>query len=131
MKKLSIVEKDCHTEEHVRRLLFRWDRMKHLGKLELSGAGYREFLFGAPFFFGPGIGPIVVALEGAAVVGSLTALGAGLCSIGIPKKSILNYETEIKAGKFLLIAHGTNEEVTQAKNIIDRAGTTEAVLHQG
>jgi hypothetical protein len=47
------------------------------------------------------------------------------------KKSILNYETEIKAGKFLLIAHGTNEEVTQAKNIIDRAGTTEAVLHQG
>jgi hypothetical protein len=33
------------------------------------------FLFGAAFFFVPGIGPIVVALEGAAVVGGLSALG--------------------------------------------------------
>ena len=65
------------------------------------------------------------------MTGGLSALGAGLYSIGIPKQSILNYETEIKTGKFLLIAHGTSEEVTYAKNIINKAGATQAALHQG
>ena len=35
--------------------------------------------------------------------------------IGIPKDSILEYETEIKAGKFMLIAHGTHIEVQKAR----------------
>jgi len=141
MKKLSIVGKDYHTEEHVVGYYSTGDRMKYWGKLGAFWGGLWEFLFGTAFFFVPGIGPIVVAgplvswivgaLEGAAVVGGVSALGAGLYSIGIPKQSILNYEIQIKAGKFLLIAHGTNEEVSQAKNIIDRAGTTQAALHQG
>jgi len=141
MKKLSIVGKDYHTEEHVVGYYSTGDRMKYWGKLGAFWGGLWGFLFGTAFFFVPGIGPIVVAgplvswivgaLEGAAVVGGVSALGAGLYSIGIPKQSILNYEIQIKAGKFLLIAHGTNEEVSQAKNIIDRAGTTQAALHQG
>ncbi len=36
------------------------------------------------------------ALEGAAVVGGLSALGAGLYSIGIPKDSVFQYETAVK-----------------------------------
>jgi len=36
---------------------------------------------------------IVSALEGAVVTGGLTALGAGLYSIGIPRDSIVKYET--------------------------------------
>lgn len=141
MKKLSIVGKDYHTEEHVVGYYSTGDRMKYWGQLGAFWGGLWGFLFGAAFFFIPGIGPIVVAgplvswivgaLEGAAVVGGLSALGGGLYSIGIPKKSILKYETEIKGGKFLLIAHGTAEEVAKAKNIVERAGTTEAVLHQG
>jgi len=141
MKKLSIVGKDYHTEEHVVGYYSTGDRMKYWGKLGAFWGGLWGFLFGTAFFSVPGIGPIVVAgplvswivgaLEGAAVVGGVSALGAGLYSIGIPKQSILNYEIQIKAGKFLLIAHGTNEEVSQAKNIIDRAGTTQAALHQG
>jgi uncharacterized membrane protein len=141
MKKLSIVGKDYHTEEHVVGYYSTGDRMKYWGKLGAFWGGLWGFLFGTAFFFVPGIGPVVVAgplvswivgaLEGAAVVGGVSALGAGLYSIGIPKKSILNYETEIKAGNFLLIAHGTNEEVTQAKNIIDRQGATQTALHKG
>ena len=45
------------------------------------------------------------------MTGGLTALGAGLYSIGIPKNSILQYETQVKNGKLLLVAHGTPEEV--------------------
>ncbi len=141
MKKLSIVGKDYHTEEHVVGYYSTGDRMKYWGQLGAFWGGLWGFLFGAAFFFIPGIGPIVVAgplvswivgaLEGAAVVGGLSALGAGLYSVGIPKKSILKYETEIKGGKFLLIAHGTDEEVAKAKSIVERAGTTETAVHQG
>jgi hypothetical protein len=83
-------------------------------------------LFGAAFFFIPGIGPVVLAgplvaslvgaLEGAVVVGGLTALGAVLASLGIPRNSIVQYETALKADKFLVIAHGTQEDVARAKD---------------
>jgi hypothetical protein len=36
----------------------------------------------------------------------VSALGAGLFSLGIPKDSIVKYETSVKAGKFVLIAQG-------------------------
>ena len=85
-------------------------------------------LFGAAFFAIPGIGPVLVAgplaawiigaLEGAVVVGGLSALGAGLYSIGIPKNSVVKYELALKSDKFLLLAHGTADEVAKAKDII-------------
>jgi len=55
------------------------------------------------------------------VVGGVSAIGAGLVSIGIPKDSVLNYEVALKTDKFLLIVHGTEDAVSNAKNII--AGT--------
>lgn len=34
----------------------------------------------------------------------------------------LKYETEIKAGKFVLIVSGTEEEIAQAQQIVQTAG---------
>ena len=48
----------------------------------------------------------------------LSALGAGLYGIGIPKDSVLNYETQIKAGKLVVIAHGTRDEVAKSETIL-------------
>jgi hypothetical protein len=80
-------------------------------------------LLGAAVFAIPGIGPLLVtvplvawiigALEGAVVVGGLSAVGAGLCSIGIPKNSIVRHEVALKSEKFLLLAHGTADEVAK------------------
>jgi hypothetical protein len=42
-------------------------------------------------------------------------------SIGIPKDSVLKYEVALKTDKYLLIVHGTEGAVANAKNII--AGT--------
>ena len=70
---------------------------------------------------GPLVAWIVGALESAVVVGGLSALGAGLLSMGIPKDSILKYETALKTDKFVVIAHGTAEEASRAREII--AGT--------
>jgi hypothetical protein len=80
-------------------------------------------------FAGPIVTWILGALEGAAVVGGLSILGAGLYSIGIPENSILQYERSLKAGKFMLVVHGTPDEVTRAKAILSTSGASETQLH--
>jgi uncharacterized membrane protein len=128
MKKLSIVGKDYHSEENVIGYYNAGDRMKRWGKSGAFWGGFWGLLFGSAFFAIPGIGPVLVAgplvawivgaLEGAVVVGGLSAIGAGLYSIGIPKNSIVEYETALKSDKFLLLAHGTADEVERAKAIM-------------
>jgi uncharacterized membrane protein len=141
MTQLSIVGKDYHTEDHVVGYYNTGDRMKAWGRMGAFWGGLWGLLLGAAFFAIPGIGPVAIAgplvswivgaLEGAVVVGGLSALGAGLASIGIPRDSILKYETALKADKFLLIAHGTPEQVDHAKTILDRTSTAEAAtVHQ-
>jgi hypothetical protein len=73
----------------------------------------------------------VAALEGAVEVGVLGALGAGLYSIGIPKDSVVKYETALKTEQFLLIAHGTAAEVAKAKDIIETTHPAELGMHAG
>ena len=141
MKKLSIVGKDYHTEEHVIGYYNAGDRMKVWGKLGAFWGGLWGMLFGSAFFLIPGIGPIMVfgplvgwivaALEGAVMVGGLSALGAGLYSIGMPKDSIVKYETALKSDKFLVIAHGTANEVAKAMSILETTGAAEIATHEG
>ena len=35
--------------------------------------------------------------------------------MGIPKDSVIEYETQIKAGKFVVITHGSFDEVSKAQ----------------
>jgi hypothetical protein len=58
------------------------------------------------------------------------ALGAGLCSIGIPKDSIVKYETALKADQFVVVAHGTVDDVTNAKRILERTGALSVEEHR-
>ena len=139
MKKLSIMGKDYHSEEHVVGYYNTGDRVKYWGKLGAFWGGFWGLLFGSAFFIIPGIGPIVVggplvtwiigALEGAAVMGGLSAIGAALFSIGMPKDSILKYEMSLKSNKFLLVAHGTGEEVEHARKILETTKATETTVH--
>jgi uncharacterized membrane protein len=141
MKQLSIVGKDYHTEEHVVGYYNTGDRMRYWGKLGAFWGGLWGFLLGSAFFWIPGIGPLVVAgplvswivgaLEGAAVYGGLSALGAALYSIGIPKDSVITYETALKSDKFLVIAHGTADEVQRAKSILEQTGPVALAAHHG
>ena len=139
MKKLSIVGKDYHTEEHVVGYYNTGDRMKYWGKMGAFWGGIWGWLFGAAFFMIPGLGPILVAgplvgwivaaLEGAVVVGGLSAVGAGIYSIGIPKDSVLQYEEALKSDKFLLLAHGTASEVAKARDILQTTNPMEMATH--
>jgi heat induced stress protein YflT len=140
MKKLSIVGSDIHQDEHVVGYYNAGDRMKYWGKLGAFWGWTSGLLFDSAFFLIPGIGPLIVAgplvgwiigaLEGAVVVGGLSALGAGLYSLGIPNDSILKYETALKTDKFVLIAHGSMDEINHAKEILHRTESETLEHHQ-
>lgn len=140
IKKLSIIGRDLQSENHVAGFYNTGDRVKYWGSLGAFWGGLWGLLFGAAFLFIPGVGPvvaagslvswIVAALEGAVVVGGLSALGAALVSFGIPKDRVLKYETDIKAGKFMLVAHGTADEVQMAREILQSSGAEDIQVHQ-
>jgi hypothetical protein len=139
MHKLSVVGKGYHTDEQVIGYYNTGDRMKYWGKVGAFWGGFWGLLFGSALFMIPGLGPILVAgplvawivagLEGAVEMGALGALGAGLFSIGVPKNSIVEYETALKTDQFLLIAHGTAGEVAKAKDIIEATDPASSTLH--
>jgi hypothetical protein len=139
MKKLSIVGKDYHTEEQVVGYYNTGDRMKYWGKLGAFWGGIWGMLFGAAAFTIPGVGAVLVAgplvawivgaLESAVVMGGLGAIGAGLFSIGIPKDSVVKYETAIGSDKFLVVVHGTSDEVAKAKDIMQSTKPLEVEVH--
>lgn len=140
MKKLSIVGRDYHTDEHVIGFYNTGDRMKVWGKTGAFWGGIWGFLIGSAFFWIPDIGPLLVggplvgwiigALEGAVVVGSLSALGAGLYGLGIPEDSLLRYETALQTGKFVLIVHGSIDDAIHAKEILNLTKPETLELHQ-
>jgi uncharacterized membrane protein len=128
MKKLSIVGKDFHTEEHALGYYNTGDRVKFWGKKGAFWGGLVGILFSSAFLLIPVVGHIIVlgplvssiigGLEGAAVVGGTSALFAALAGLGIPKDSVVQYENDVKAGKFLVVAQGTQEETARAKSIL-------------
>lgn len=140
MKTLSIAAKDTHTDEHVVGYYNTGDRMKYWGKSRrLLGRSSGAYVFGSAMFAIPGLGPLLVAgplvawivagLEGAVVIGGVSALGAGLISIGIPKDSVVEYETAIKSDKFVLIVHGSFDEVKQAEEVIESSRHKAYTVH--
>jgi uncharacterized membrane protein len=140
MKKLSIIGRDYHTEENVVGYYNTGDRMKAWGQNGAFWGGLWGFVFGSAFFWIPGLGPILVggplvswivgALEGAILVGGLSAVGAGLYSLGIPNDSILKYEQALRNDKFVLVVHGSMDDTTQAKAILDRTQPESVEHHQ-
>lgn len=140
MQKISIIGKDYQTTEHVRGFLT-W---KDTAKAGAGEAGYWGTFFGGLFgiltgvglLFIPGIGPVIIAghvagvlagwIEGMVVGGVGAAVAGGLVGallgLGIPKEQALKYETEIKAGKFMIIVSGTDKEIDQAQQILQNAG---------
>ena len=140
MHRLSIIGADYEREEHPVGYYNMGDRARFWGRegafwgslwgLIMGGSGL--FLIpalGTVFVLGPLVALLVSALEGAAVVGGISVFGAALYSLGIPKDSIINYETELKAHKYLLISHGSKEEVDRARDILKTIDQSHVATH--
>lgn len=143
MRKLSIIGKGYHSEEHPTGYYTLGEKMKVWGGVGATwGAiwgGFWGLLLGTGFFLIPGIGPILAAgplvavlvgaLEGGVVVGGLSALGVALFNLGVPKDSVVRYEQAVKADKYVLIVHGSPEDVARAKTLLDQERATESVIY--
>ena len=140
IKHFSIIGKGYHSEEKVTGFYNTGTSMLLWGQNGAIWGGLWGLLLGGMFMTVPMIGPVVVvghfaaavyaALEGAVVVGGLSALGAGLYGLGIPKDSVIEYEEALKADGFLLVAHGPAEEMTRAKAILETLRPSQLDLHE-
>ncbi len=102
--------------------------MYYWGRLEQFWGPLWGLLSGWAFFAVPGLGPVLVAgplagwtvsiLENSAVFGGLTVVGAGLYNMGLSKVSVLECEAAMRAGGYLVLVHGTAEEVGWAKRLL-------------
>jgi hypothetical protein len=141
MKTLSVVGKGYHTDEKVVGFYNLGDRVKFWGTRGAFWGGLWGLFFGGLFLTIPVVGPVIVlgylatvaisAVEGAVVVGGLSALAAALYSIGVPKDSVIQYESALKADSFLVMAHGTPEAVARAKAILGTANPARLDVHAG
>jgi hypothetical protein len=141
MKNLSVVGKGYHTDEKVVGFYNMGDRVKFWGTRGAFWGGFWGLFLGGLFMTIPLVGHVVIlgylatvalaGIENAVVVGGLSALGAALYSLGIPKDSVLAYETAVKADDFLVMARGSADEMPRAKTI--RAATNPSRLdtHEG
>jgi hypothetical protein len=139
MKHLSVVGKGYQTEEKVVGFYTTGDRVKFWGTRGAFWGGFWGLFLGGMFMTIPVVGHVVVlgylaavaisGIETAVIVGGLSALGAALYSIGIPKDSVIQYETALKADNFLVIAHGTPEEMARAKAILGTANPSRLDMH--
>jgi uncharacterized membrane protein len=128
MKNLTVVGKGYHSEEKVVGFYSTADRVKFWGTRGAFWGGFWGLFLGGLFMTIPVVGHVVIlgylataaisGIESAIMVGGLSALGAALYSIGVPKDSVIQYETALKADQFLVMAHGTAEEVERAKAIL-------------
>ena len=140
MHTLSIVGKGTHTDEQAVGYYNTGDRMKYWGKTGAFWGGLWGMLFGSAFWFmipghrsaagcRPLVAWIVGGLEGAIVVGGLSAVGAGLVGIGIPKDSVVQYELALKTDQYLLVVHDTAAHVAKQKEIIATTRPVQSALH--
>jgi hypothetical protein len=141
MKNLSLVGKGFHTEEKVVGFYSVGDRVAFWGSRGAFWGGFWGLFFGGVVLTVPIVGQVVVlgtlaamvisAIEGALIVGGISGLAAALYSIGIPKDSVVAYESAIKTDGFLVMAHGSKEEIERARSILHAANPTIIDIHPG
>ena len=131
LQHLSVVGKGCHTEEQPIGFYNLGDRVMFWGKRGAFWGGLWGWFAGGVFLTVPVVGQVVVlgylaaalvaAVEGAAIVGGMSALAAAIYGSGIPKDSVLAYEAAVKADGFLILVNGSDQEIERARAI---RGTT-------
>jgi hypothetical protein len=139
MKNLSVVGKGFETDEKVVGFYNMGDRVKFWGTRGAFWGGFWGLFLGGLFMTAPIIGHVVVlgylatiafaGIENAVIVGGLSALGAAIYSVGVPKDSVIQYETAVTNDSFLVMAHGPADEIARAKTILGTANPTSVDVH--
>lgn len=139
MRKLSIVGQGYHIEEKVIGFYSTGDRVRFWGRQGAFWGALWGLFMGGMFLTVPVVGSLVVlgsfaatllfAVENAVIIGGLSALGAALFSMGVPNDSILAYEAAVKADGFLVMVHGTEQDMERARAILDSSDAEQVTVH--
>ncbi len=136
---ISIVGKNYHSEEQAAGYLSAGDRAWFFGKLGAFWGGLAGILLGAGFFYMPLVGPLVVlgplasaiagGIEGAVLGGGASALVGALTTMGIPRNSVVLYETALKAEQFLVSVHSGRNDVPRIAQLLTQLGGRDVQSH--
>jgi hypothetical protein len=139
VEQVSILSQNLQSEKKVHGFITACDTSKAGAKTGAWFGGLFGILVGAGFLWIPGVGPLLVAgplaavllggVEGAVGGAAFGGLLGGLSGWGISKKHILKYEERLKVGKFLVVAHGSGDELEKAKSIMHTTEPSELELH--
>jgi hypothetical protein len=133
--RISIIGKDLQSETRISGYVTLGDIA---GPSAATGAwvgGLFGLLAGSAFLFIPGAGPLIVLgpLAGAAIGAGQGALVGGAVGavLGhfVSRKHLPKYEELVRAGKYLLVVYGTEEEVARAQTLLTEAGSTDVQRH--
>jgi hypothetical protein len=136
---VSIIAQDLGSEKKIHGFVTACDVAKSSARTGAWVGGIFGLLVGAAFLWVPGVGPLVVAgsmasvllggLEGAVAGATSAGLLGWLMSLGISKQHILKYEQHVKAGKYLVIAHGSPDDAAKAKQVLTATKPAELDVH--
>jgi hypothetical protein len=129
MTSLSVVGKGYRTAENIVGFHNADDRITFWGTRGAFWGDLWDLFGGGVSLTLPVVGPVLVlgylaaaivsAVEGAVLVGGISALGTPLRSVGTPSDSILQYEIAVKADGFLVMARGSTVEMAHARMIVE------------
>lgn len=133
IKTLSLVGKGCQTEEHPMGFYTKGDKIRSWGGMGAFWGGIWGLLLAPAVFVLPGLGVVAMAgpmvaalvgaLEGAVVVGGMSALGAALAQAGVPKDEVIRYETALKADHYVLTVQGSPQALDRARELLNTTRT--------
>jgi hypothetical protein len=136
---VSIVAKDLQSERVVHGYVT-------TGEVALTGArgaawfgGFLGMFLGAAFLWVPGFGPLIAAgpfvamllggIEGVIAGAAGGGLLGALVGLSVSRQHILTYEENIKSGKYLVIVHGSPEELQLAHTVMQGTAVSELTHH--
>jgi hypothetical protein len=94
--------------------------------LQQAGLDLKQLSIGV---MGPAVALISGAIEGAALGGAAGALAAALEGIGLPRDSVVKYQLEVKAGRFLVLVHGPAGVIERARHLLGTTDATQVTAH--
>src|SRR5262245_6802234 len=137
MQDLSIIGKDFQAVERPLGFVTTGTVAKEGAKVGAWTGGVFGLLVGAAFLILPGVGAMVVAgplaaallggVEGAVAGAAFGGLAGALAGLGVSKDKAIRYESQVKAGKFLVTLRGDPAQIERAKSLftVAKAETTE------
>jgi Heat induced stress protein YflT domain len=137
LKNVSIAARDENRGEEIVVYYSGGSHVKCLGKTGEFWGSISGMLSGWAYVSTPDLGPVLVAgplvewivagLGNAAIFRGLSALGAGLYSIGLPQERIWALESALRSGRYLVLVHGSARDVAAARAVLSSVTSGPAV----